>query len=349
MAPPLRISVTVSNTGDRVAALQDAAALEDAGVDIIGVAEAYGLDGVSSLGYLAALTTRAQVMSVILPIYPRTPTTTAMTAVGLDTLSGGRFVLGLGTSGPQVVEGFHGVPYTAPIATTREVVEICRAVWRGEKLDHHGARYDMPLPAGRGTGLGKPLKMIGPAPRTDIPVFIAAIGARNVELTAEIAEGWLPFMYIPERADAVWGQSLTLGRRRRSDELGPLDIVAGGPMAIGAEHVPLRQDARPKHALYIGGMGPRGRNFYNTLAGRYGFEAEAKLIQDLYLNGKKAEAAAAVPEAILDGTSLIGDAAYVRDRLQAYADGGVTILSVDPVGPDPVGDIRRLRELADSL
>jgi len=349
MPERLKLSAFIAPGGDVRAALDRAVQLEDAGLDVIGVAEAYGTDAVSLLGSLAVRTTRVELMSQILPIYSRTPTLTAMTAAGLDFASEGRFLLGLGASGPQVIEGWHGVPYDAPLGRTREVVEICRKVWRRERLEHDGRYYRLPLPADQGTGLGKPLKLISHPVRDRIPVWLAALGDKNVELAAEIADGWIPFLYLPDRAHLVWGDSLDRGRKKRDPSLGPLQILAGGPMAIGEDVTHLRDRARPNISLYVGGMGARGKNFYNNVARRYGFEDEAARIQDLYLDGRKDEAAAAVPEAMLEGSSLIGDEAYVRDKLRAYADAGVTILQIDPVGADPIADVRRLRALVDEL
>lgn len=343
------LSAFVTLGADVSTALADAVAYEDAGLDVIGVAEAYGVDAVSLLGYLAAKTERVQLMSEILGIYPRTPTLTAMTAAGLDLVSSGRFVLGLGASGPQVVEGWHGVPYDAPLGRTREVIEICRKVWRRERLEHAGKHYQLPLPAEKGTGLGKPLKMISHPVRDRIPVFLAALGDKNVELAAEVAEGWIPFLYVPEKAHLVWGDAVARGQKLRDPELGPLQVLAGGPVAIGKDVEHLRELGRPHAALYVGGMGARGKNFYNNVVQRYGFEKEAELIQDLYLDGKRDEAAAVVPAELLEGTSLIGDEGYVRDRLRAYADAGVTMLRIDPIGPDPVGDVRRLRALVEDI
>ena len=349
MPDRLKLSAFVTLGADVRESLRRGVELEQAGIDVIGVAEAYGIDGVSLLGYLAAKTTRVELMAQILPLYSRTPTLTAMTAAGLDTVSEGRFVLGLGASGPQVIEGWHGVPYDAPLGRTREVVEICRKVWRRERLEHSGKHYTLPLPAEQGTGLGKPLKLISHPVRDRIPVFLAALGDNNVELTAEIAEGWIPFLYVPELAHRAWGDALKAGNAKRDPSLGTLEICAGGPMAIGSDVTHLRDDERPHIALYVGGMGARGKNFYNNVARRYGFEQEAATIQDLYLDGKKDEAAAAVPAAFVEGTTLIGDEGYVRDRLRAYVDAGVTVLQVDPVGPDPIGDVRRLRELVEEI
>ncbi|WP_029432279.1 LLM class F420-dependent oxidoreductase [Blastococcus sp. URHD0036] len=343
----MKIAVLLRPVPDPRAAARLARAYEDAGVDVIATGESYGFDAVSWLGFLAAGTERVELAAHILSIYARTPATTAMTAAGLDHLSGGRFVLGLGASGPQVVEGWHAVPYDAPVARTREIVEICRTVWRREKLEHDGPRHPVPLPADRGTGAGKPLKLIDRPLRPRIPVHLAALGPANVELAAELAEGWVPYLYVPELADRVWGEPLARGLAKRDSALGTLDVTAAVPMAIGDDVTHLRDRDRAHLALYVGGMGPRGKNFYTQIVQRYGFEQEAAEVQDLYLEGRREEAAARLPDALLEGTSLIGDAGYVRDRLAAHRASGVTVLQVEPVGADPLGDIRRLRALVD--
>jgi F420-dependent oxidoreductase-like protein len=313
--------------------------LEEAGVGYLWAGEAYTADAVSTMGFLAAVTSRAQIGSAILPLYTRTPSLLAMTAVGLDKLSGGRFILGIGASGPQVIEGFHGLPYDAPVGRTAEIIEICRSVWRRDRLEHSGAKYQIPLAEGRGTGLGKPLKLIDHPLRERIPVYVASLGPKNVEMTAAIAEGWLPLHYWPDRAADVWGASLAAGLARREDGLPSLEIVAGGPLAIGDDVDHLREQARPMLALYFGGMGARGRNFYNDVLRRYGFEKEAAAIQDAYLSGEKKTAAAMVPAELIEGMSLIGSEGFVRDRIAAYRDAGVTILNVQPVGPNGMTDI----------
>jgi F420-dependent oxidoreductase-like protein len=305
---------------------------EKAGLDIVFVAEAYSFDAVSQMGYIAAKTERLEIASGILPIYSRTPTLMAMTAAGLDYVSDGRFTLGIGASGPQVIEGFHGVPYTAPLGRTREVIEICRQVWRRERVQYEGRHYTVPLPAGQGTGLGKPLKIINHPVRPRIPIVVAAIGPKNVELTAELAEGWEPIFYVPEKAAEVWGPALAAGKAKRDPELGELDVIAQASLAIGDDVAGLLEFGRPMAALYIGGMGAKGRNFYNDLARRYGYEKEAELIQDLYLEGKKEEAAAQVPAELLEKMSLVGSEGYVRDRVQAMKESGVTTLNVTPLG-----------------
>lgn len=309
-------------------------ALEQAGVDVVFVAEAYGFDAATQMGYIAALTEKVQIASGILPIYSRTPALLAQTAAGVDALSGGRAILGLGASGPQVIEGWHGVPYTEPLQRTREIVDICRRVWRREPLTNDGL-YQLPLPAGQGTGLGKPLKLITHPVRERIPIWVAALGPNNVAMTAEVADGWLPTIYVPEWADRVWGSALRRGAGARAAGLGPLDIAAGGVVAIGEGLEQFRDLVRPHLALYIGGMGARGRNFYNNVVRRYGFEREAEVIQDLYLQGKRDEAAAAVPAELVEKTTLVGSEGYIKDRLAAYREAGVTVLLAHPAGPDP--------------
>src|SRR3954469_25954139 len=211
----------LSYSGGFKEAADTVAELEQAGLDLVWVAEAYGFDGASLMGYLAAKTETVQIASGILPIYTRTPTLIAMTAAGVDALSDGRCVLGLGASGPQVIEGWHGVKYDAPIGRTREIIEICRKVWaRGDKLVHDGQSYQLPLPADQGTGLGKPLKIIAHPVRPRIPIWVASLGPKNVEMTAEVADGWMPLFYLPEKARDVWGADLDAGQAKRDPSLG---------------------------------------------------------------------------------------------------------------------------------
>jgi F420-dependent oxidoreductase-like protein len=342
--------MSIEYARDPVTQVERVCDLEKAGIDLVWVAEAYGIDAVSVMGYIAAITDRIEIASGILPIYTRTPALMAQTAAGLDLMSDGRFVLGLGASGPQVIEGWHGVPYTKPIARTREMIEICRKIWaREERLTYDGDVYTLPLPPEQGTGLGRPLKIINHPKRADIPIFLASLGPKNVELTAELANGWLPIFYVPERATDVWGNDLATGTAKRSAELGAMDVIAGGPVAIGSESEvgSLRDIGRPMAALYIGGMGAKGRNFYNDLVSRYGWEQEAEEIQDLYLDGHKEEAAAKVPDELLASTSLIGDEGYVRDRIAAYKEAGVTYLNIAPLGPDPVAVVEQVKALVD--
>jgi F420-dependent oxidoreductase-like protein len=332
---PAGLRATVENIGE----------LERSGLDIIWVGEPYGFDAPTTLAYLAARSTRVQLGAGILPVYSRTPTLTAMTAAGLDFLSGGRAILGLGASGPQVIEGWHGVPYDRPLQRTREIVEIARQVWRRDRVVHDGPIYHLPLPSGEGVGLGKPLKLIVPPLRPDIPIYIAALGAKTVEFAASAAEGWLPLFFAPTRANEIWGAALAAGFAKRPAELGRLEICAGGVVAIGDDAAGKRDLARPQIALYVGGMGARGHNFYNDLFASYGYEKEAKQIQDLYLDGKKREAESAIPDAFLEQVSLCGPAGYVKERLAAYRDAGVTVINVDPIGSDPVRTVADLAAL----
>src|SRR3954471_8401058 len=229
----MQLSMALNYAGDYEATARQVVELEHAGLDLVWVAEAYGFDAVSFMGYLAAKTERVQIGSGILPLYTRTPTLLAMTAAGVEALSGGRCVLGLGASGPQVIEGFHGVVYDKPLARTREIVSVCRQVWAREApLTNPGPTYPIPVPGGRGTGLGKPLKIIGHPVRSRIPIYIASLGEKNVALTAEIAEGWLPVFFVPEKAKEVFGPALDAGTAKRSPDLPPLEISAGGVVCI---------------------------------------------------------------------------------------------------------------------
>jgi len=322
-----------------------ARALEEAGVDILWAAELYGFDGPSLMGFLAAVTSRVQIGSAILPFYSRSPALLAMTAAGVDALSGGRCILGIGASGPQVIEGFHGIPFDGPVSRVEELISICRTIWRREPLSHDGRYYRIPLPEGRGLDLGKPLKLIDHPVRDTIPVYVAASGPRNVANVARVADGWLPIFFWPERADMVWGDALADGLSSRDPSLGALEIVASATVAIGDDLEHLRDTVRPQLALYIGGMGAREMNFYNDLACRYGLEGSAREIQDLYLSGQRAGAAAAVPSELVEGTTIIGPPGLVRDRLAAFEEAGVTVLNVRPVGPHPGRTIAQLREL----
>ena len=333
----------LGNTAEDVA--NELGDLENAGLDIVFVPEAYSFDAVSQLGFLAARTKTVELAAGIFQIYTRTPTLTAMTAAGLDFVSNGRFTLGLGASGPQVIEGFHGVAYDAPIGRTREIVDICRSVWRRERLEYAGKYYQIPLPADRGTGLGKPLKLINKPVRERIPIVLAAIGPKNVAMAAEIAEGWEPIFYLPEKSADIWGASLAEGKAKRDATLGNLDVIVQAPLAIGDDVEGLREFTRPLLALYIGGMGARGKNFYNDLARRYGYEKEAELVQDLYLDGKKEEAAAAVPAELVEKISLIGPQSYVRERVAAFAEAGVTTLNVTPMAPDAAGRVKLIEAI----
>jgi len=343
----MKLSTQLDYSGNPREAADRVATLEQAGLDTVWVAEAYGFDSPTLMGYLAARTERVEIGAAILNVFSRTPGTLAQTAAGLDNVSGGRALLGLGASGPQVVEGWHGVPYDRPLARTREVVDIVRMALRRERLEYDGTVFSLPLPPEQGLGLGKPLKMLTRPERSVVPVYVAALGPKNVEGTAEYADGWLPFMFAPEKAAEVWGDALARGRARRPDGLGPLEVVAGGMVCVGEDVKSMLDQLRPTFALYIGGMGARGKNFYNTLARQYGFEREAAEIQDLYLDGRQRDAAAAVPEEMLEMCNLVGPEGYVRERIAAFAEAGVTSLQVLPVpadGGDPADLVRQLRE-----
>ena len=345
----MKLSTALGYTGDPKQAASRARDLEKAGIDMIWVAELYSFDAVSILGYLAGQTERMELASGILPLYSRTPALTAMTAAGLDAVSGGRFALGLGASGPQVIEGWHGVPYTEPLTRTREIIDICRLVWKRERVEYHGKVYELPLPPDQGTGLGKPLKIINHPVRENIPIYIASLGSKNVQMTAELADGWLPAFFQPDKAKDVWGDDLAAGNAKRSPELGPLEVVAGGAVAICDESAAkkIRDAARPMTALYVGGMGARGKNFYNNVFRRYGYEQEAEKIQDLYLSGQKKEAEALVPDEYLDSVAMVGDEGRVRERIEAYRAAGVTRLTINPVGDDPLKLIEKVRAWAE--
>jgi F420-dependent oxidoreductase-like protein len=299
---------------------------ERLGFHSVWTAEAYGSDAVTPLAWIGGQTTKIHLGSAIMQMPARTPAMTASTATSLDQLSGGRFLLGLGVSGPQVVEGWHGLPFGKPLVKTREYVSIVRKIWqRAEPLEHVGAHYQIPYRGPDATGLGKPLRSI--LHGRQIPIYIAAIGPKSVEQAAEIADGWLPVWYSPYRT-RVYKGTLEAGFERAGGgkSLATFD-VAPTVMVLQGDDVQACLDfVKPMLALYIGGMGARGKNFYNDLACRYGFEADARKIQDLYLDGKKAEAAAAVPNELADEVSLVGPAARIRDRLGAWRESGVTTM-----------------------
>ncbi len=333
-------------SGNPREAADQVAALETAGLDMVWVAEVYGFDSPTLMGYLAAKTERVQIGSGILNIYSRTPSAILQTVAGLDNVSGGRAVLGLGASGPQVIEGFHGVAYDKPLGRTREIVDLVRRGLRRETLVHDGI-FTLPLPEGQGTGLGKPLKLLSKPERPSVPIWIAALGQKSVQATAEYADGWLPIFYWPEKAASVWGDALSTGSGKRLDGLAPLEISAGGMLAIGEgpETKALLDFARPHAALYVGGMGARGKNFYNDLFCQYGYEKEAKEIQDLYLGGNKRDAAAVVPNEWLEACNLVGPASYVKERIEAFREAGVTNLQVAPVADDPAALVAQVKEM----
>lgn len=351
----MKLSMTINYAGGFKESAAQVVELEKAGLDQVWIAEAYSFDAISQVGYLAAVTNRIEIGTGIVNVYSRTAALMAMTAAGCDYVSDGRFILGLGASGPQVVEGFHGVPYDKPMQRIREYIESCRMIWaRQEKFEYHGAAVQVPLPAGQGTGLGKPLKLINHPVRDNIPIWWASLKGLSVTATAEIADGWLPIMFIPEKFRQVWGAQLDAGLAKRNPARKPLDISAGGMLAIGDEFVGEQQSglldfARPSMALYVGGMGARGKNFYNDICRDYGYVAEAASVQDLYLDGKKDEAAKAIPAEWLELSNLVGPRSYIAERVAAYKAAGVTVLSVNPVGPNAVQQIETLRDIVDSV
>jgi F420-dependent oxidoreductase-like protein len=300
---------------------------ERLGYDSAWAAEAWGTDAVSVLAWLAAVTTKIKIGSAILQIPARTPANTAMTAATLDLLSNGRFLLGLGTSGPQVVEGWHGEPWGKPLAKTREYVEIVRAVLRRDVIEHHGENYDIPYSQDGATGLGKPLKLMARPLRADMPIYLASLRRKSVELAAEIADGWLPIFFSPKRF-SVYRSALEAGFKKAGDGKGlkTFDVAPSVTVVQGDDVKACLGFVKPVLALYVGGMGARGKNFYNDLARRYGFEAAAKQIQDLYLDGKKNEAIAAVPDELADEVTLCGPKERIRDRLAEWKESGITTM-----------------------
>jgi len=313
-----------TNPADLVPIVHAAEAL---GYDSVWAAEAWGTDAVSVLAWLGASTTRIRLGSAIMQMPGRTPANTAMTAATLDLMSGGRFILGLGTSGPQVVEGWHGQAWGKPLVRTREYVEIVRAALRREVVEHHGEHYRIPYDGPGATGLGKPLKLMLRPLRADIPIYLAAIGPKNVALAAEIADGWLPIFVDPERFDAAFGESVSAARDG-------FEVAATVNVLVGDDVQALRDSLKPHIALYVGGMGAKGKNFYNSLVRRYGWEAEADRIQELYLGGRQRDAIAAVPDELVDALSLVGPKERIRDRLEAWRETPVTTLVVGSPQPE---------------
>ncbi|MEU1802648.1 LLM class F420-dependent oxidoreductase [Streptomyces sp. NPDC019937] len=298
------------------------------GYSVCWAAEAYGSDAATVLSWVAAQTERIDVGSAIFQIPARTPAMTAMTAATLDSLSGGRFRLGLGVSGPQVSEGWYGVRFDKPLARTREYVEIIRKAMSRERLTHEGANWTLPLPGGP----GKPIKLTVHPVREHIPLYIAAIGPKNLEQTGEIADGALVIFFAPEHAEATTLGSLRAGREKAGKTLDGFDLVPTVPLAVGQDVRGLADQFRPYTALYVGGMGSAKQNFYNKLAQRMGYEKEAAEIQEKYLAGDKEGAAAAVPHELIDSTTLLGPVERIADRMRAYAEAGVTTLSLSPAG-----------------
>jgi F420-dependent oxidoreductase-like protein len=336
----LGLQLDYSNPVESVALAIEADRL---GFHSVWTSEAYGADAVTPMAWIAARTERILVGSGIMQMPARSPATTAATVATLDLLSGGRALLGLGTSGPQVAEGWHGQAWGKPLARTREYVEIVRSVLRRDApVEHHGEHYDIPYTGPGATGLGKPLKIILRPLRPAVPVYLAAIGPKNVALAAEIADGWLPIFFSPERFAEVHAPHLEEGFARRGGRPDDFDVAPLVPVVLADDAEAAREALKPVVALYIGGMGARGQNFYNRLACRYGFEAEAAVIQDLYLDGKREEAIAAVPDALVEEIALAGDRARIADRLEAWRECGATSMLLQARQPEA---LRVLAEL----
>lgn len=342
----MRLGLNIGYWGLRGDSSDDLALVREAerlGYSVVWVAEAYGSDAVSVLAWLAAQTTKIDVGSAILQIPARTPTMTAMTAATLDQLSQGRFRLGLGVSGPQVSEGWHGVRFARPLARTREYVDIVRLALGREKVEYHGDTYELPLPDGPGKALHLMLH-----PTRDVPLYLAAIGPKNLELTGEIADGWLPVFFAPGHADVTL-EHVRAGRAKAGKDLGGFDVAATVPVVIGDDLAACAEPVRRYAALYVGGMGSREQNFYNALACRMGFEDAAAEVQELYLARRYDDAAAAVPQDFIDATSLLGPVERVADRLVEFAEAGVTTLSVAAYGDTPEQQIAALRGTVEAL
>ena len=320
-----------TNPTELVALAQEA---ERLGYDSAWAAEAWGTDAVTVLAWLAATTSTIKIGSAILQMPARTPANTAMTAATLDLMSEGRFLLGLGTSGPQVVEGWHGEPWGKPLAKTREYIEVVRTALRRETLEFEGEHYPVPYRGADATGLGKPLKLMMRPLRAEIPIYLASLRRRSVELATEIADGWLPIFFSPERAR----QTFPVPFEREG-----LDIAPSVPAVLSDDVETARDVLKPYYALYVGGMGARGKNFYNELACEYGFEEAAKRIQDLFLDGKQRDAAAAVPDELVDELALVGPRERIAERLEAWKESGATTMLVSTRDP---ATLRAVAELS---
>ncbi len=306
---------------------------ERLGFDSVWTAEAYGSDAVTTLTWIAAQTQKIKVGSGIMQMTARAPAVTGMTAVTLDMLTGGRMLLGIGASGPQVVEGWHGVPYGKPVTRAREYISILRKVIaREEPLTHDGEHYR--IPTKEGSGLGKPLKLIIHPVRNKIPIFVAASGPKNVAMAAELADGWLPFFFSPDRT-AIYNEYLDAGFAKAPGKTrADFHVAASTTVVMGDDIQACRDKVKPNLALYIGGMGARTKNFYYNLACRYGYEEAANKIQDLFLERKRAEAAAEVPDALVDECSLCGPAERITERLEAWKASGVDSMLCGPASPE---------------
>ncbi len=324
---------------DQLALVQEA---ERLGYDSVWAAEAYGSDAATVLGWLAAGTSRIKLGSAIFQMPARSPAMTAMTAATLDQLSGGRMLLGIGSSGPQVAEGWHGQRFARQLQRTREYIAVVRQALARERLEFHGETLELPLP----DGPGKALKLTIAPVQERIPVYLAAIGPKNTQLAGEIADGWIPTLFSPEHV-AEFRPLLEEGAARSGRSLDGFDVAPTVSLNITDDLDAGRDSMRPFIALYVGGMGSRERNFYNALVCRYGFQEAAQEVQDLYLEGKKEEAAAALPTELIDAVALVGPADRIRERLAVYREAGVGTLGVTPTAWDAQGRLEQLRQLAE--
>jgi len=333
----MRLSLMVGYSGAKITLPMEMIKEADRlGLYAVWTAEAYGSDCITPLAWIGAQTERIRLGTAIMQMPARTPANTAMTAMTLDQLSGGRFLLGLGLSGPQVVEGWHGQPFGKPLTKTREYVAILRQIFkREEPLAHQGQYYQIPYRGAEATGLGKPLKSILHG-RPDLPIYLAAIGPKNVALTAEIADGWLPIFFSPGHYRQVYQPQVEAGFAKAGNgkSIKEFDIAASVPVVVGDDVAACRNKIKPVLALYIGGMGARGKNFYHNLACRYGYQAAADEVQELYLSGKKQEAAAAVPDALVDDVALCGPKARLKERLELWQNSPITTLNIMTSTPE---------------
>jgi F420-dependent oxidoreductase-like protein len=341
----LRLGINIGYSGATIQLPVDLIQEADRlGVYAVWAAESYGSDAVTPLAWIGALTTNIHLGTAIMQMPARTPANTAMTAITLDQLSGGRFLLGLGLSGPQVVEGWHGLPYGKPLSKTREYVAIVRTILQREQpVVFQGEHYQVPYAGPDATGLGKPLKSIIHG-RADLPIYLAAIGPQNVALAAEIADGWLPVFFSPAHYAETYQEHVEAGFARAGNGKGMdrFDIAATVPVVVGDDVAASRNQVKPFLALYIGGMGARGKNYYFDLACRYGYEAAAHAIQDHYLAGQKREAVAAVPDELVDAVALCGPKERIAERLEFWRRSPVTTLNI--ADPNPL-NLRTMAEL----
>ncbi len=335
----MRLGLSLGYSGATISLPMDMVQEADRlGYYAVWTAEAYGSDAVTPLAWIGAQTEHIKLGSGILQMQARTPAMTAMTAMTLDQLSGGRMLLGLGLSGPQVIEGWHGQPYRNPLGRTREYVSIVRQILRREALlTHQGQHYTIPYQGDDATGLGKPLKSILHG-RADLPIYTAAMGPKNVTLAAEIGDGWLPIFFSPRHYDQVYGDNVAQGFTKAGGDkdIAQFDIAPSVMVVVGADVDACRMMVKPSLALYVGGMGAKGKNFYHDLIRRYGYEAAADIIQDLYLAGKKQEAIAAVPDELVDDVALCGPKERIVERLELWRSSPITTLNVTTFSVDAV-------------